>query len=356
MRMWAKKRQWELRYSNDSPENLFAAMMLFLLPFGEKDLEDKPQSLPFWKNFWKNIDASEHYSGDATLFELGCYMYFRLDLWLYQHKPHRREEFSRAFADRFIELFTQALRSRDIPALFNQRISQYAELARTDADGEKYHFHLDQLILRTKDNKLPESYDFKHDGVVIIDAFEHMGLKLALAAWEKGMIPALLKSVESICNLQAIKIKSDDVVAHYIRGLAYGSLGRYEEATEACKQAIKIKPDDADAHCGLGNAYSDLGRYQEAIESYKQAIRIKPDYAEAHCNLGVAYGKLGRYQDAIESFKQVIIINSDYAEAHYNLGVAYFFADDKGSALEEYKILKTLDAEKASELFNIIYK
>jgi hypothetical protein len=152
---------------------------------------------------WKRsgfIDADEHYSGDATLFELGCYMYFRLDLWLYQHKPNRRKEISVIFVDRFIELFTQALSIKDIPALFEQRISQYGELARTGADGETYHFHLDQIVLRTRDNQPPESYDFKHEGVVIIDAFEHMGLKIALAGWEIGMIPALLKSIEKYCD------------------------------------------------------------------------------------------------------------------------------------------------------------
>jgi hypothetical protein len=42
--------------------------------------------------------------------------------------------------------------------------------------------------------------------------------------------------------------------------------------------------------------------------------------------------------------------------AHYNLGVAYLVTGDKDSALEEYKILKTLDAEKANELFKLIDK
>ncbi|MCX5635759.1 MAG: tetratricopeptide repeat protein, partial [Planctomycetota bacterium] len=98
----------------------------------------------------------------------------------------------------------------------------------------------------------------------------------------------------------------------------------------------------------------ELGRYQNEIEAYKQAIRIKPDDTEAHNNLGVAYGGLGRYQDAIESFKQAIKIKPDYAEAHNNLGAAYFATGDKGSALEEYKILKTMDAEMANELFNLI--
>jgi hypothetical protein len=36
--------------------------------------------------------------------------------------------------------------------------------------------------------------------------------------------------------------------------------------------------------------------------------------------------------------------------------MAYFGAGDYGSAIEEYKILKTLDAEQANKLFNLIYK
>jgi Flp pilus assembly protein TadD len=189
----------------------------------------------------------------------------------------------------------------------------------------------------------------------------------------------------------AIEVTQNNDVAHNNLGVTYGKLGRYQDAVEACKQAIRIKPDYAEAHCNLGVAYGKLGRYQDAIESYQQAIRIKPDYAadayynlgvvyskfgrhqdaiesfkqaikinpdddEAHFNLGVTYYKLGRYQDAIESYKQAIRIKPDYAGAHYNLGVAYLKTGDKGSALEEYKILKTLDAELANKLFNLINK
>jgi len=155
---------------------------------------------------------------------------------------------------------------------------------------------------------------------------------------------------------QAIKIKPDYVDAHCNLGTAYLNLGRYQDAIESCKQAIKIKPDYAEAHNNLGVAYGNLGCYQDAIESCKQAIKIKPDYAEAHNNLGFAYSNLGRYQDAIESYKQAIKIKPDYAEAHNNLGNAYLMTGDKGSALEECKILKTLDTKQANELFTLIYK
>ena len=154
---------------------------------------------------------------------------------------------------------------------------------------------------------------------------------------------------------QAIRIKPDFVEAHNNLGVSYGKLGRYQDEIEACKQAIRINPDSAEAHCNLGVAYDKLGRHQESIEALKQAIRIKPDLAEAHCNLGVTYYNLGRHQESIEALKQAIRIKPDYAVAHCNLGIAYLIVGDKGSALEEYKILKTIDAEQANKLFNLIY-
>jgi tetratricopeptide (TPR) repeat protein len=152
----------------------------------------------------------------------------------------------------------------------------------------------------------------------------------------------------------ALEVTQNNYLAHYNCGSTYVELGRWQEAIEDFSQAIRIKPDYADAHYNLGFSYGALGRYQDAIESYKQAIRIKPDDAKTHCNLGAAYGSLGRYQDAVEAFKQAIRIKPDLAEAHNNLGATYLLTGDKGSALEEYKILKTLDAEQANKLFNLI--
>jgi Flp pilus assembly protein TadD len=155
---------------------------------------------------------------------------------------------------------------------------------------------------------------------------------------------------------QAIKIKPDYAEAHYNLGVTYGILGRSKDEIEKYKLAIKIRPAYVKAYYNLGVSYKDLGRYKEAIEVYKQAIKIKPDYAEAHLNLGAVYYTLGRYGEAIEAYKQAIRIKSDFAMAHYALGAAYIVTGNKNSALEECKILKTLNAEKANELFKLINK
>jgi Flp pilus assembly protein TadD len=165
--------------------------------------------------------------------------------------------------------------------------------------------------------------------------------------------------------------KTDLAIEHYKKAIQFNQFnpmalnnlgyimsdrGDVNKAIEYFQQAIKIKPDYAEAHYNIGVACDALGHRQDAIEAYKQTIRIKPDYHNAHFNLGFACYQLGRYQDAIEAYKRAIRIKPDFAMAHYALGVAYSVAGDKKSALEEYKILKTLDAEQANKLSDLINK
>ena len=158
---------------------------------------------------------------------------------------------------------------------------------------------------------------------------------------------------ESYSSLTA---DANSAQSFYDKGLKELWQENWSAALTYFQKATEKNPDNAGAWVMVGYCYGRLGRWQEAIESYKQAIRIKPDFAEAHFGLGRAYIRLGRYEDAIESFKQAIRIEPDNADAHYEIGVAYLITGDKGSALEEYKILKTLDVDKANELFNMIYK
>ena len=183
-------------------------------------------------------------------------------------------------------------------------------------------------------------------GLFIIIAW---GLPDLLSKWTSA------SSVES--PQQKIALGLSMVIVLTTLGIcAHRQVSYWNNSTALFLHAIEVTQNNYLAHYNLGIAYGSLGRYQDEIEAYKQALRIEPDYAEVQSNLGVVYGSLGRYQDAIESFKQAIRIEPDLANAHYNLGFAYFSTGDKGSALEEYKILKTLNAELANKLFNLINK
>ena len=54
----------------------------------------------------------------------------------------------------------------------------------------------------------------------------------------------------------------------------YGKVGLCDKALEASKQAISLKPDFVRAYINLGVAYGDLGRHDEAVDVLKKATKI----------------------------------------------------------------------------------
>ena len=92
-----------------------------------------------------------------------------------------------------------------------------------------------------------------------------------------------------------------------------------ERKIEELKQAIRINPDDADAHANLGLAYFSLGVYEEAIEEFKQAIRINPDYINAHYNLGFAYNLSNDKDSALEQYEILKSLDPEIADILFRL-------------------------------------
>jgi len=152
---------------------------------------------------------------------------------------------------------------------------------------------------------------------------------------------------------QAIILESNNAIAYYNLGTAYGNLNRHQEAIEAYKQALNINPNLAEAYCNLGNAYGRLNRHQEAIEAYKQALNINPNLAEAYYNLGTAYGNLNRNQEAVEAYKQCIRIDPDIAMAYCNLGVVYSDLGYHQEAVEAYKQALNINPNDALACCNL---
>jgi hypothetical protein len=193
---WAERKKIELRFSNEiTPENMFAVFIYGLSSFVR--VVDKVEES-------RDIETStflslRRFANDSALFELGCYHYFQVDMWLFAHRPDLRQWVSQVFMSEFIRLFTQALQINNVAELFRQRVDKYAELARKGANAEEYHGYLSQLILRTKDNQRPKPYDFDNEPLQLV--FEDILLKLEIANWVITQVPAMIETMKTTTKL-----------------------------------------------------------------------------------------------------------------------------------------------------------
>ena len=144
--------------------------------------------------------------------------------------------------------------------------------------------------------------------------------------------------------------------AYYLGNINFARL-KFEDALKYYQRAAELDPKNPLYLNEIGIAYYTLGKYQEAINHYEQALSIDREvYGERHPNvatslnnLGEAWGALGKYEKAIEYYEQALSIDREvYGERHpdvardlNNLGGAW-------NALGKY--------EKARKYLTMSYK
>jgi tetratricopeptide (TPR) repeat protein len=119
---------------------------------------------------------------------------------------------------------------------------------------------------------------------------------------------------------RALRVTTDNALAHYHVGVALKAQGRLDEAERHYAEALRIKPHYVDAHVNLGVLLAGLGRWDGAVSHYTEALRLQPESAEAHNNFGVALAWQQRLKEAAAHFEAALRIRPDYVEAHNNLG------------------------------------
>ncbi|MEA5534048.1 tetratricopeptide repeat protein [Crocosphaera sp. XPORK-15E] len=131
-------------------------------------------------------------------------------------------------------------------------------------------------------------------------------------------------------------------------GLAYKSLGQYQQAIQYYQQSLAIFTEindcngEANSYNNLGNAYYCLGQYYKAIEHHQKSLEIlikiedKQGKASSYNNLGNAYKYLGQYQKAREYYQQSLMILQKTGDLHHQT-IAYNNLGNIHEALGQYQ-------------------
>jgi Flp pilus assembly protein TadD len=153
---------------------------------------------------------------------------------------------------------------------------------------------------------------------------------------------------------QALRLDPYNADVQFAIGLTYGKWNKPDDEIIAYRKAINLSPDHAGAYERLGLAYFRQGKFKEAAAAFDQLRMLKPGEAKASNYLGEAYLKLNRVDESIEAFKQATRLKPDFGTAYYNMALGYLTLGDRDSAMIQYNILRSLDADLAEKLFNLI--
>jgi tetratricopeptide (TPR) repeat protein len=175
-------------------------------------------------------------------------------------------------------------------------------------------------------------------------------------------------------------------------GMAFYSLGRYDEAVQSLLKAADLSPSDPRCYLFLSKAYdSSPGQADEVIQRFrrfselqpnnakafyyyalslwkgrraqdpsldhhqievllKKSITLDPKLAEAHLQLGNLYSDQTQYAEAIPEYVKALENNSDIPDAHYRLGQAYVHTGEKDKAQAQFAVYQELRAQHLADL------
>ena len=122
----------------------------------------------------------------------------------------------------------------------------------------------------------------------------------------------------------------------------------YATAIALHRAVLREHSDNALAHYHLGFAYGMTGHPSDEIGEYLAAARLGLHKWDLFLNLGIAYLDRKDWPNAIAALRVAVALGPNHPEAHSNLAIAYERERDLGQALQEITAslsLAPLDAD-----------
>lgn len=117
---------------------------------------------------------------------------------------------------------------------------------------------------------------------------------------------------------KAVALSPNSALACFMLGAALCGSERFEEAIPHLKKSLRLSPIPiGQSLINLAVAYGFLGRYDEAIATYKKLLQREPDYLPAHIGLAVIYVRVGRQEEARAEAAEVLRIDPQFSLERY---------------------------------------
>lgn len=135
---------------------------------------------------------------------------------------------------------------------------------------------------------------------------------------------------------EVVRVESD-VRRDYQRAVTLLQAGDLEAGIEVLEGVVERAPEVTNPHIDLGMAYGILGRLEDALAAMRAALALSPSHPAALNEMGILQRRAGRFMAARESYEQALAVHPGYHYALLNLGVLCdLYLEDLACAMDSY--------------------
>lgn len=144
------------------------------------------------------------------------------------------------------------------------------------------------------------------------------------------------KVAEEFGQLNALGVKSEEVLVHYAEALSY--LGRVEEAMDTVRSIMEKDPGNLTALEVLATSAFEMGRYSEAVEAYEKLVEVKKKEVAPWQwrDYGISLLYLGEIEKALENLDLALEQDPTDASAVYQKGEVLLALGKKEQARNQF--------------------
>ncbi len=154
------------------------------------------------------------------------------------------------------------------------------------------------------------------------------------------------------CYLLAIKNDESYAEAYYSAAFLFKEQGKYYECVMFLKKATSLEPENGEYFYGLGKVLMELGQPEEAIQAFKNALENDKYDFESWLLLAELYA-VDDFDKALAVLEEASAFLYDIPEISYRIAALYFLTDNIDKCAEHFERGILLDAEKASDFFDL---
>jgi hypothetical protein len=141
--------------------------------------------------------SSEKYKGDCSLFEMCCYLIFRLDVWHIKAGKNslRNDVYYETIVPHLLSLFQTLFKKSDLHSVLKNRLEIYGRLA--SENPEKIPLVYRQLMLRSAVSREPAIHRnmYATFPLIIADIMDEQAITIRFDAFNKIMLPICVNSI-----------------------------------------------------------------------------------------------------------------------------------------------------------------